>query len=263
MTSLLLPADQASEVPSAPLIAVSGLRKSYRRDQRVLDGLDLEIAPGETVALIGANGSGKSTFLRSLIGLHEIDGGTIELFGERFARRPTAQQKVAIRRRIGFVFQAHSLVRRQSALSNVIHGNFGLPGGWRAFHQTVAPGDWRRQAIDALAAVGLADKALARADQLSGGQQQRVAIARALLRRPALLIADEPAASLDPTAGHEIMQQLVALSRSNGSTLVFTSHDMEHAVSYASRIVALKSGKIFLDLPAGAISMREIDSVFQ
>ena len=255
-------ADASSEVPSALLICVQGLCKSFRSNH-VLRGVDIDIRPGEMVALIGANGSGKSTLLRSLIGLHEIDGGTVELFGERFASRPTGRQRAAIRRRVGFVFQAHSLVRRSSALSNVIHGNFGLKGAWRACHHATAPAEWRRSAMDALNAVGLADKAMSRADQLSGGQQQRVAIARALVRQPALLIADEPAASLDPVAGHDVMRQLVALSRSNRSTLVFTSHDMEHAVSYADRIVALRGGKVFLDAPADALSIREIESVFQ
>lgn len=249
--------------PPAPLIAVRGLCKNYRRDLQVLRGVDLNVARGETVALIGANGSGKSTFLKSLVGLHEIDGGTIELLGERFDHRPSTRQKAVIRRSVGFVFQAHSLVRRSSALTNVIHGHFGLRGAWRASSHATAPRAWRTRAMDALDAVGLADKALARADQLSGGQQQRVAIARALVRRPTLLIADEPAASLDPVAGHDVMRQLVALSRTYGSTLVFTSHDMEHAVAYADRIVALKRGRVFIDAPSGTLSLRDIEAVFQ
>ncbi|ADZ71258.1 phosphonate ABC transporter ATP-binding protein [Polymorphum gilvum] len=246
-----------------PLLALRGVRKSYGRDLMVLKGIDVAIRPGEAVALIGANGSGKSTLLKSLIGLHDIDDGTITLFDQTFSTRPSGRQKRAIRRRVGFVFQAHSLVRRQSVLTNVIHGQFGLPGVWRAWHQAVASQDMRRQAAAALDAVGLLDKAFARADQLSGGQQQRVAIARALVRRPPLMIADEPAASLDPSAGHEVMRQLVDLSRTQGATLVFTSHDMEHAVSYAERIVALKDGRVFIDAPARDLSMREIEKVFQ
>lgn len=116
--------------------------------------------------------------------------------------------------------------------------------------------------MQVLAEVRLADKARARADELSGGQAQRVAIARALIRKPKLLIADEPAASLDPAAGRDIMQIFSDLAREHGITLVYTTHDMQHALDYSDRIVALKGGRVFFDLPTSAVSLRDVDGVF-
>ena len=116
--------------------------------------------------------------------------------------------------------------------------------------------------MQVLAEVRLADKAGARADQLSGGQRQRVAIARALIRRPRLLIADEPAASLDPAVGRDIMRIFTDLAGEHGITLVYTTHDMQHALDYSDRIVALKGGKVHFDRPTARVSRREMDGVF-
>src|SRR6056297_2720209 len=118
------------------------------------------------------------------------------------------------------------------------------------------------RAMQALAEVDLADKALQRADALSGGQQQRVAIARALVRRPRLLIADEPAASLDPVSGRNVMELFTQLCRDHGITLLYTSHDMAHAVDYADRIVALKGGKVLFDRPAAQVTRGDLKDTF-
>lgn len=252
----------APEPPDDRLLTLDRLTKAYRGGAPVLRDISLSVGNGETVALIGPNGSGKSTLLRSLVGLHDNDAGTVNLFGQRFGRRATGEQRRIIRRRIGFVFQAHGLVSRLSALSNVVQGLIGRPGGWRAWNQAIAPAEWRREAMAALAAVRLEHKAATRADRLSGGQAQRVAIARALVSGPRLLIADEPAASLDPAAGHDVMRQFAALARERGITLIFTSHDMEHAVTYADRVVALKGGTILFDRPSGAVSSGDLEGVF-
>jgi phosphonate transport system ATP-binding protein len=248
---------------AAPVIRTRDLEKSYDRRGTVLRGIDLEVRAGECVALIGANGSGKSTLLRCLIGLSPISGGEVETLGEAFRGAPSAAQRARLRRQTGFVFQQHCLVRRLSALSNVVHGMLGAPGSWRGFSQALAPADWRARAQAALAAVNLADKALARADTLSGGQQQRVAIARALVRGPRLLIADEPAASLDPVAGDEVMALFARLARDNGITLLFTSHDMAQTLRYADRILALRDGRLCLDRPAASVTEAELAQVFR
>lgn len=244
------------------VIAVKGLRKAYGNAAEILRGVDLAIRPGERVALIGANGSGKSTLLKCLVGLHPVTGGAVEVLGERFERAPAPAQRARLRRQTGFVFQRHGLVRRRSVLSNVVHGMMGLRGSWRAFTQALAPQDWREQAIAALAEVRLADRAMDRADKLSGGQQQRVAIARALIRRPRLLIADEPAASLDPAAGRDVMELFSRLCAGHGITLLFTSHDMDHATEFADRIVALKGGGIHFDKPSDRVIARDLESTF-
>jgi phosphonate transport system ATP-binding protein len=246
-----------------PILSTRGLRKSYDRRTETLQGIDLTIRQGERVALIGSNGCGKSTLLRCLIGLHEVSGGEVTALGETFTRLPSSAQRARLRRRTGFVFQKHCLVRRRSVLSNVIHGMMSEPGSWRAFSQMTAPEPWRRAAMDALGMVNLADKAAERADALSGGQQQRAAIARALIRRPALLIADEPAASLDPVSGQDVMALFSRLCVDHGITLLFTSHDMAHARSFADRIIALKGGRVLFDKSASTTTDADLDEVFR
>ncbi|MEQ1943663.1 ATP-binding cassette domain-containing protein [Mesorhizobium sp. VNQ89] len=247
----------------AALIETRDLVQRYAGASPVLDRIDLTIREGDTVALIGSNGAGKSTLLKTLVGLNAIDAGSVTIFGERFERRPGRSHMAAIRRQIGFVFQHHGLVRRQTALTNVVQGMLGMPGGWRAWHHAIAPAEWRDRAVGALSAVRLADKAQSRADRLSGGQAQRVAIARALVRQPRLLIADEPAASLDPATGHDVMRTFLEIAESTGTTLVFTSHDMEHALSYARRVIALKGGRVFLDAESRDLRAHDLEPVFR
>ena len=227
-----------------------------------LCGVDLEIKPQERVALIGSNGSGKSTLLRCIIGLHPISSGLVETLGECFTREPNNGQRVRMRRQTGFVFQKHCLVKRLSVLTNVIHGMFGERGSWRAFTHSIAPKEWRHRALEALDEVSLADKAMSRVDTLSGGQQQRVAIARALVRRPKLLIADEPAASLDPVSGREVMDLFIRLCQEHNITLLFTSHDMEHTAEYADRIIALKAGVVHFDKPSQEVTSKVLQETF-
>lgn len=260
----IAPNDVMSDKPEAgdPILTVKSLKKSYDKNMIILDGISLTINEGETVALIGSNGAGKSTLLKCMVGLHENTEGIIRLMGDQFEKSATRQQQSKIRKQIGFVFQNHGLVKRLSAHSNVIHGFLGHPGSFRAFHQSLAPQEWREKAMQALEAVKLSHKAKDRADSLSGGQAQRVAIARALVREPRLLIADEPAASLDPASGHTVMQQFVDLARKNNITLIFTSHDMEHAVAYSDRVIALKGGKIHFDKASSDVSQADLDGVF-
>jgi phosphonate transport system ATP-binding protein len=243
-------------------IETQGLYKRYGNGAPVLADVDLAIRAGERVALIGANGCGKTTLLKCLIGLIPASEGLITVFGERFQRAPAPAQRRRLRRQIGFVFQHHGLVRRLSVLSNVVHGMVGMPGAWRACVHTLAPSVWREAAMDALAAVNLDHKALDRAGSLSGGQQQRVAIARALVRRPRLIIADEPAASLDPAAGHDVMALFNDLVRDHGITLLFTCHDMEHARLFSDRILALKAGGILFDMPSRNVTDAMLSEVF-
>jgi phosphonate transport system ATP-binding protein len=182
--------------------------------------------------------------------------------GETFSGLPDAGQRRRLRAQVGFVFQKHCLVRRRTVLSNVVHGMLSQPGSWRGFAQSTAPESWRRAALEALGAVNLAERATDRADSLSGGQQQRVAIARALVRRPTLLIADEPAASLDPVSGRDIMELFSELCRRRGITLIFTSHDMAHARDFADRVIALRAGQVLFDKPAPEVSDADLARVF-
>ena len=223
-------------------LAVRDLRKTFGLAE-VLRGVDLELRRGETVALLGANGSGKSTLLRCAVRALEPDEGEVHLLGERLTGRP---RRVVRRQRgrVGFVFQRHFLVPRLSALTNVLHGVQARRSGPRTWLQALARAEDRDAAMDCLDQVGLADHAAQRVDRLSGGQSQRVAIARALMQRPRLMLADEPAASLDPQAAEDVMTLFTDLVRRQGLSLLYTSHDLTHALGYSDRVVVLRAGEV-------------------
>jgi phosphonate transport system ATP-binding protein len=245
----------------APVVAISGLSKSFGA-RSVISGLDLTVPAGQSLALIGANGTGKSTLLRMIVRLAEADSGRISVLGNEVGSLRGARLK-RCRSRVGVVFQKHNLVARLCALSNVVHGVQSRRSGPRTWSQALAPAAIREEAMACLDAVGLADKAMQRADSLSGGQSQRVAIARMLMQRPELVLADEPDASLDPRAGREIMELLFRLTRDKGLTLVFVSHHMAHARRFADRIVGLADGGIALDRRAEACSEAELAAFFE
>ncbi|PTM42910.1 phosphonate transport system ATP-binding protein [Bosea sp. 124] len=249
-----------TEEPS-PVIAIAGLRKSFG-PRTIIRSLDLTVPAGESLALIGANGTGKSTLLRMIVRLAEADAGRISVLGETVGGlRGTALKR--FRARVGVVFQKHNLVGRLSALSNVVHGVQSRRSGLRTWAQSLAPAAVREEAMACLDAVGLADKALQRADSLSGGQSQRVAIARMLMQRPELVLADEPDASLDPRAGREVMELLFRLTRYKGLSLVFVSHHMAHALRFSDRIVGLSQGGIALDRRALHCDEDELAAFFE
>ena len=245
----------------APVVAISGLAKSFGT-RRIIERLDLTIPQGESLALIGANGTGKSTLLRIIVRLAEADAGTISVLGDEVGSLRGAALK-RFRARVGVVFQKHNLVSRLSALSNVVHGVQSRRSGPRTWAQALAPAEIRDEAMECLAAVGLADKAMQRADSLSGGQSQRVAIARMLMQRPQIVLADEPDASLDPRAGREVMELLFRLTRDKGLTLVFVSHHMAHARRFSDRIVGLGNGGIALDRRALHCNEAELAAFFE
>ncbi len=247
MNAPLPPQALAGSARAEPVLAVAGLTKAFPGRQ-VLRGLDFTLSPGQATALIGANGSGKSTLLRCLVRLVEPTSGEIRMLGRDVPMlAPRALRR--LRAEVGIVWQRHNLVPRLSALSNVIHGVQARMSGPRAWAQSLAPAPVRGEAMECLARVGLADRALLRVDSLSGGQQQRVAIARMLMQRPAFILADEPDASLDPQTGEEVMSLLLDLVREEGLSLLVISHRLEHTLRFSDRILGLANGRIALDLP--------------
>jgi phosphonate transport system ATP-binding protein len=230
--------------------------------RRALDDVSLRVGAGEMVALIGPSGSGKSTLLRAISGLQTVDPGEgcIEAFGETVQADGRLSRRVRqVRVRIGLVFQQFNLVGRLSLFTNValgalgrispLHGLFGL---W--------PAAVRTQAMAALARVGVADYAGQRAGTLSGGQQQRGAIARTLVQQAELLLADEPVASLDPVSARRVLDILRDLNRTEGLAVVVTLHQVEYALRYCDRVVALKAGRLVYDgRPAGLTRDRLVD----
>ncbi|MEE4136655.1 MAG: ATP-binding cassette domain-containing protein [Desulforhopalus sp.] len=230
-------------------IDIAGLCKTFDGQRQVLRDIHFSIPRGQAVALIGHNGSGKSTLLRCCLRLVQPCSGAVRLLGSDITTLG-ARQLRGMRAKVGFVFQRHNLVARLSALSNVLHGVQARkkgPGTW--FH-SIAPQKDREEAMAQLHSVGLAHLAERRVDGLSGGESQRVAIARALMQRPKIVMADEPVASLDPLAGDEVMGLFLHRIKDDGLTLLFVSHNLDHALRYADRIIGLRDGRVELDTPS-------------
>jgi len=196
---------------------------------RALDGLTVDVAPGELVALLGPSGCGKTTALRILAGFDQADSGTVTVDGKEISHIP------ANRRDMGMVFQSYSLFPNMSALDNV---GFGL----RMRKKSGA--ERKRRAGELLEMVGLAKQAGQYPHQLSGGQQQRVALARALAIEPRVLLLDEPLSALDAKVRLQLREQIRALQQRLGTTTLFVTHDQEEALSMSDRVGVMKDGKL-------------------
>ncbi|MCI0755132.1 phosphonate ABC transporter ATP-binding protein [Teichococcus vastitatis] len=258
-----IPPPVLDNVPVPDDVVVRNLSIAYGAAAPVLRGVSFAVRRGETVALIGANGAGKSTLLKACLGLVPPGAGEVQVleqvFGGRALRRSGPREAL---RTIGFVAQKHNLVLRLSVLSNVLHGFLAQHPGPRCWLQATAPAALRQRALQVLDRVGLAHLAARRADTLSGGQQQRVAIARALVNAPRLIFADEPAASLDPAVGEEVMQIFTRTSRETGTTLIFTTHHLDHARRHAQRVLGLKAGMLVIDAPVDRLQREELHGFY-
>lgn len=271
MTDLLLKSPTTLEVSSeqtgatfAPVLPVDiearAVAKTFGTTP-IFSDVSFRLARGEATALVGANGAGKSTLLRCLMGLIPTSSGSVHVLG-RQTNEATAREMRDIRAQVGLVSQKHNLVPRISVLSNVVHGLLGKQPGIRHWSHALAPQPSREAAMQALDRVGLADFAHRRADRLSGGQSQRVAIARAIVSAPKVLFADEPCASLDPSAGEDVMELFFRLVRDEAVTVVFTSHNIEHALKYGDRILGLAQGRLQLDATADSLSAAELRGLY-
>jgi len=219
------------------VLIVRGLSRSFREGERlhrVLAGLDVEIAQGETVAIVGRSGSGKSTLLNLICGIDRPDSGTIEIAGEAITAMSERQRTLFRRRHLGFVYQFFNLIPTLDVEENVrlaleLNGIRGAAA--------------RKRASQALEQVGLADRLHSSPDALSGGEQQRVAIARALIHEPLVLLADEPTGNLDDESASQVMSLLHRLVSTRGSTLVIATHAATVAAS-AERVFELREGRL-------------------
>ncbi|GAB6393504.1 MAG: lipoprotein-releasing system ATP-binding protein LolD [Treponematales bacterium] len=202
-----------------------------------LRGVSLEFRSGEFAAIAGPSGSGKSTFLHLAGCLDTLSGGALAVGGRDTAGLSRKALALLRRESIGFIFQAYNLIPVLSAGENV---------GFPLTLLGVNSAEIRERVERALEQVGLADMARRRPKEMSGGQQQRVAIARALVKKPALILADEPTANLDSTTGREILETMLALNRDAGTTFIFSTHD-KMVMDFARRVVFLRDGMIESD----------------
>jgi phosphonate transport system ATP-binding protein len=279
---------------SAALVDVRRVYKTFRRGAPVCRDISFQLDRGEMVALIGASGSGKSTLIRAIAGIEAIDSAEvgftplrffksgrnrqqpmsmrngltpedragIDLFGLPMQRdgRVTGSAK-KLRVRVGVIFQQFNLVPRLSVLTNVCLGFLGhMPRRRSLLGRFTA--DEKRRAMQALARVGIAEHALRRGADLSGGQQQRAAIARTLVQGAEFIVADEPIASLDPASARRVMDILADLNRRDGITVLVSLHQVDYALAYCSRTIALKDGGIVYDGPSEALSPPLLRSIY-
>ncbi|MDO9277960.1 MAG: phosphonate ABC transporter ATP-binding protein [Polaromonas sp.] len=247
-------------------LRIHKLNKYFANKQALCD-INISVKKGEMVALIGASGSGKSTLLRHMSGLITADGRTdslIEIDGRRVQQGGRIHHDIRrVRSNVGFVFQQFNLVDRLPVLVNVLVGQLHRMPWWRSLFR-IFNAQERAQALDALARVGIADCHAQRASTLSGGQQQRAAIARALVQGAKVVLADEPIASLDPESSRNVMEILARINREDGCTVIVSLHQVDMALKYCPRVVALHQGRVVFDGPSKLLTpqlLRELYGV--
>ncbi|MHA7683200.1 phosphonate ABC transporter ATP-binding protein [Cupriavidus sp. PET2-C1] len=238
-------------------IEVRGLSKSFQAGRKALDNVSLAVAPGEMVALLGASGSGKSTLLRHVAGFIAADAdsaGEVLVNGRAIQQGGRLARDVrAARAEIGFVFQQFNLVGRLPVITNVLTGMLPRVPLWRSLTRFFHVGEIDA-GLEALAQVGIDDYAFRRASTLSGGQQQRAAIARTLVQNARVILADEPIASLDPESARRVMELLAQINRARRVAVVVSLHQVDVAMRYCPRVVALRHGKVVYDGPSAALT---------
>jgi phosphonate transport system ATP-binding protein len=253
------------------ILEIKDLHKAYGEKTRVLRGINLQIEQGEFVCIIGLSGAGKSTLLRCVNRLIEASSGSILVpralsgLGADGAKADVlkldTEQLRLLRRRVGMVFQQFNIVKRLSVIENVLSGGLGYQPRLRSMLRIFSREE-KRQALINLKRVGLLDHAYKRADQLSGGEQQRVAIARTLMQQPAIILADEPVASLDPRLSRVVLDILKRVCREDGITALVSLHALELTREYADRVIGLKQGQILFDGPPSDLTDTIVESVY-
>lgn len=255
---------EAERRVGANVIDIADLTKVFGSGESgttALQDVDLKVAKGEFLVLIGLSGAGKSTLLRTMNGLVRPTSGSVHVLGTS-VEEASIKELRALRRRVGFIFQHFNLVGRLTAIENVLTGALGRLRGPR-YGVLMYPNELREKAMHQLGRVGLSRKAFQRADTLSGGEQQRVAIARALMQEPEIVLADEPVASLDPESSGDVMNVLFEVCAEDNLTVVCSLHQLELALGWAHRLVGMKDGQIVLNEQARGLTTEEAMKVYK
>ena len=227
------------------ILEVKKVNKIYPNGCRALSDVSFGVKKGEFLVIIGLSGSGKSTMLRCMNRLHDVTAGEILFEGEDITKLKGSAMRRA-RANIGMIFQHFNLIPRKTVMTNVLSGTLSRTGIFMSILGLYSEED-KKKANEYIKIVGLEGKENARADNLSGGQQQRVSIARALMQNPKVLLADEPVASLDPATSHSVMQYLKKVNEELGVTVICNLHFLSLVRQYASRVIALKGGKLIYE----------------
>jgi phosphonate transport system ATP-binding protein len=224
------------------MLEINNLRKNFNTQTQALKGVSLKVKKGEFISILGPSGSGKTTLLRSLNGLETIDSGEI-LFDDNKITKETLPD---VRKKTGMIFQEFNLINNISSINNVLTGLLNSSSKFLSMFYLFTK-EQKLQALQALDTVGLLEKSYSRVDELSGGQRQRVGIARAIIKKPWLLLADEPVASLDPKAALSIMKLLKKVNKDFNITVICNLHQTNLALEFSDRIIGLTNGSIIFD----------------
>lgn len=254
-------AKPAAVADTSPAVRIDSLRCEVG-GRVTLDLPRWRVQPGERVAIVGHNGAGKSTLLRCLSGFTRLTSGSVVVLGQRVDPTLRGAALRRLRCEVGQVMQGLHLTGRLSVLDNVLIGVLGRlsgPAAWRSWLRwyDAAP---TQEALRALDAAGLSGRTEERVDRLSGGERQKVAIARLLMQRPRLILADEPTASLDPTAAREVCERLTRAAA--GATLISVVHDTRMLTLLADRVIGLRQGRCLFDLPVGEVSEQRLAALY-
>lgn len=247
-----------------PTLEIKDLNKSFGK-RKALDNVTINVSDGEMVALIGPSGSGKSTLLRHISGLIKSDKhkSSITLLGRTVQKNGKINRNIrSIRSDVGFIFQQFNLVGRLTLLQNVLVGKLAKIPAWRRSLLQLFNREEKKSAMYALYRVGLHEHAAQRASTLSGGQQQRAAIARAMEQQAKVILADEPIASLDPESARKVMASLSEMNRVDGVTVLISLHQVQFALQYCPRSIALKDGAIVYDGPSSELSPELLSRIY-
>lgn len=228
---------------------------------RAIDNVSFTIKDGEFVAVIGSSGGGKSSLMKAINLLVKPKSGSIKIDDEEMTALSSRKLRMK-RRKIGFVFQDYNLIDRLSVIENVLTGRLGYKSSLKSLLGIFSKEEYEN-AEKALEKVGLSEKLFVRGDKLSGGQKQRVAIAKALVQEPKIILADEPVVSLDVNSSKIIMEYFKEINRVQGITVIINIHDVNIALKYADRVIALKKGKIVFDGKGSEITDDVLKRVYE
>ena len=240
------------------MLEINNLKKTFDNGTEALNGVNLKVKKGEFLSILGPSGSGKTTLLRSINGLESIDNGKISFENEKINKVNLPE----IQKKTGMIFQEFNLVNNLSAINNVLTGLLNSSSKFLSMFYLFTK-EQKLEALKALETVGLLNKAYERVDELSGGQRQREGIARAIIKRPKLLLADEPVASLDPKAANLIMSLLKKINKEFEITVICNLHQVELASKYSDRIVGLLEGEIMFDKTASNVNKTAISEIYK
>ena len=240
------------------MLEINNLKKTFDNGTEALNGVNLKVKKGEFLSILGPSGSGKTTLLRSINGLESIDNGKILFESEKINKDNLPE----IQKKTGMIFQEFNLVNNLSAINNVLTGLLNSSSKFLSMFYLFTK-EQKLEALKALETVGLLNKAYERVDELSGGQRQRIGIARAIIKRPKLLLADEPVASLDPKAANLIMSLLKKINKEFEITVICNLHQVELASKYSDRIVGLLDGEVMFDKTASNVNKTAINEIYK